>query len=45
MRRVIGERKGDVRAEVRLDRLLSDEEVGRPALNLVGLRLGFDLWL
>lgn len=45
VRRVVGDLKGDFRAELRVDRLNSDDSVGRPALNFVGLRLGFDLWL
>jgi len=45
VRRVVGDRNGAVRAELRVDRLHSDNTFGRPALNFVGLRLGFDLWL
>ncbi|TMQ70009.1 MAG: hypothetical protein E6K81_13600 [Candidatus Eisenbacteria bacterium] len=45
VRRIVGEKKGAVRAELRVDRLHSDNVVGRPALNVVGLRFGFDLWL
>jgi len=45
IRHVVGDRKGTLRAEFRYDRLHSDNALGRPALNFVSLRLGFDLWL
>lgn len=45
VRHVVGDSHGAIRAELRVDRLHSADAFGRPALNLVGLRLGFDLWL
>ena len=45
MRHMVGQQKGAVRVELRLDRLRSNDDLGRPALNVLGLRLGFDLWL
>lgn len=45
VRRIVGDGKGIVRAELRGDHLQSDGAFGRPALTSIGLRLGFDLWL
>ena len=44
MRHALRESHGAVRAEVRYDHLASDPGSGRPTLNTVALRLGFDLW-
>ena len=45
VRHVVNKDHGAVRAEVRLDRIGSDDQAGRSALDSIGLRLGFDLWL
>jgi hypothetical protein len=44
MRHALRDSHGAVRAEVRYDHLASDPGSGRPTLNTVALRLGFDLW-
>jgi len=45
MRHALRDSHGAVRAEVRYDHLAGDSGSGRPTLNTVALRLGFDLWL
>jgi hypothetical protein len=45
LRRIIRDRRGTIRAEMRADYLQRDPTFGRPPLTSIGLRLGFDLWL
>jgi len=45
LRHLVREGHGALRAELHVDHLVSDSEIGRPALTTLGLRLGFDLWL
>jgi len=45
VRHVVGGDHGDLRAELRVDRMHHDDTLGRPAINTVSVRLGFDLWL
>jgi hypothetical protein len=45
LRHRVREDHGALRVEARVDHVPRDEELGRPALTTVGLRLGFDLWL
>ena len=45
MRHTVGGRHGDLRVELRADRLHHDDTFGRPAITAIGVRLGFDLWM
>jgi hypothetical protein len=45
VRHVVGDHHGALRAEVRADHLSDSSTFGRPALTMIALRLGFDLWL
>lgn len=45
LRRKVREDHGSLRIEGRLEHLARSHEFGRPALTMLGLRLGFDLWL
>src|ERR1051325_9851357 len=45
MRRVVHDERGTIRVEARYDFLRGGGPFGRPYLNTMSLRLGFDLWL
>lgn len=45
LRRVVQDERGALRIEARYDFLRGGGPFGRPNLTMVGLRLGFDLWL
>lgn len=44
IRKALGGEHGALRGEIRSDLLFRDTRTGRPALMIIGLRLGFDLW-
>jgi hypothetical protein len=44
LRHIVGDMHGAVRIEARWDRIRGSAEFGRPRLDTIGLRLGFDLW-
>lgn len=44
MRHAVRDGHGALRVEARYDHLDGDGDVGRPGLNTMGLRFGFDLW-
>ena len=41
----LGHGRGSLRAEVRLDRVIEDDDGVIPESNNIGLKLGFDLWM